>query len=291
MTPIKNAQPGQKRKRGVGRKRGASTETDGKKLYVRLAERLGRDIVAGRRPPGSLLPSAVDMCAQFSISRTTLREAYSILIAKGLIEARAKTGTRVRSTAEWNALDPEVLAWRFEAAPSQVWLEELLALRQMVEPAAAALAALAASQSAFDRIAEAYGRMDRRETGTEDLVRADLDFHLAILEASGNHLLVTISTAICCAVERAFHPTRRGPSRGDGRRLFQHRQVLEAIRDHAPELARSRMSLLLRRPEERLENLESADGAARTPLSAGGTRTGPTQLVRAEQRDETSTSR
>jgi GntR family galactonate operon transcriptional repressor len=231
------------------------------------------------------------MCAQFSISRTTLREAYSILIAKGLIEARAKTGTRVRSTAEWNALDPEVLAWRFEAAPSQVWLEELLALRQMVEPAAAALAALAASQSAFDRIAEAYGRMDRRETGTEDLVRADLDFHLAILEASGNHLLVTISTAICCAVERAFHPTRRGPSRGDGRRLFQHRQVLEAIRDHAPELARSRMSLLLRRPEERLENLESADGAARTPLSAGGTRTGPTQLVRAEQRDETSTSR
>jgi DNA-binding FadR family transcriptional regulator len=271
MTPIKNAQPDQKRRRSGGGTRVASTETDGKKLYVRLAERLGRDIVAGRCAPGSLLPNAVEMCAKFSISRTTLREAYSILIAKGLIEARPKTGTRVRSTTEWNALDPEVLAWRFEAAPSRVWLEELLALRQMVEPAAAAQAASAASPAAFDRIAEAYDRMACCETGTENLVRADLDFHMAILEASGNRLLVTISTAICCAVERAFHPRRRRSARVDERRLFQHRQVLEAIRDHTPELARNRMSLLLRRSEERPKNLASVDVAAvepRCPRSA-----------------------
>ena len=280
MTPIKSARPDQKRRRSGGRTRVASTETDGKKLYVRLAERLGRDIVAGRRAAGSLLPNAADMCAQFSISRTTLREAYSILIAKGLIEARARTGTRVRSTAEWNALDPEVLAWRFDATPSRIWLEELLALRQMVEPAAAALAASTASQTAFDRIAEAYDRMACRETGTEDLVRADLDFHKAILEASGNRLLVTISTAICCAVERAFRPIRRRSARVDERWLFQHRQVLEAIRDQAPELARNRMSLLLCRSEQRPKNLASAEADPRTPLSAGGTRTGPTRFVR-----------
>ncbi len=222
------------------------------------------------------------MCAKFSISRTTLREAYSILIAKGLIEARARVGTRVRATAAWNALDPEVLAWRFEATPTRVWLEELLALRQMVEPAAAALAALTASQSAFEAIAEAYDRMDRRETETEALVRAHLDFHLAILEASGNHLLVTISTAICCAVERAFRPTQRGPSRGDERQLFQHRQVLEAIRDHAPELARNRMSLLLRQSEERLRNSAHANSTRRTPVCAGGIRIGHTRIVRAK---------
>jgi len=276
MTSIKNAEPSQKRSRGGDRDRRAAQETDRKKLYVRLAEGLGRDIVAGRRAPGSLLPNAAEMCAQFSVSRTTLREAYSILIAKGLIEARAKTGTRVRAKDEWNALDPEVLAWRFEATPSPVWLEELLALRQMVEPSAAALAASTASQSAFDRIAEAYDRMDGGEMATEDLVRADLDFHLAILEATGNHLLVTLSTAICCAVERAFHPIRRGSARLDERRLFQHRQVLEAIRDHAPELARNRMSLLLRGSQERLKNLASAEADSRTPLSSGEIRTGTT---------------
>jgi DNA-binding FadR family transcriptional regulator len=292
MTPIHNILLRRSRQRdlrlgsvALGDGSGAPRDNDssnGKKLYVVLAERLGRDIVAGRRAPGSLLPNAVEMCAEFAISRTTLREAYSILIAKGLIEARAKTGTRVRSTAEWNALDPEVFAWRFEATPSRLWLEELLVLRQIVEPAAAALAASVASQSAFDRIAEAYDRMGCREAATEDLVRADLDFHMAILEASGNRLLVTISTAICCAIARAFRPMRRRSARIDERRLLQHRQVLEAIRDHAPELARNRMSLLLRRSEERLKNLESADAASRTPLSADGTWTGPTQFVRAE---------
>ncbi len=266
MTSIKRAQPDRKWERGGGT-RGAAMATDGSKLYVRLAERLGRDIVAGRIAPASLLPNAADMCAKFSISRTTLREAYSILIAKGLIEARAKTGTRVRSPAEWNALDPEVLAWRFEATPSRVWLEELFALRQMVEPAAAALAASFAPPSAFDRIAAAYDRLACGETATEDLVRADLDFHMAVLEASGNRLLGAISLAIGCAVERAFRPMRRRPARVDERQLFQHRQVLEAIRSHTPELARNRMSSLLRGSEARLEG-SSAAGLPRTSLSA-----------------------
>ena len=291
MTPIKNAPSDQKRRRGGGRKGVAAKATDSGKLYVRLAERLGRDIVAGRRAPGSLLPNAAEMCAKFSISRTTLREAYSILIAKGLIEARARTGTRVRSTAAWNALDPEVLAWRFEAAPSRVWREEILALRQMVEPAAAALAASGASQLAFDRIADAYDRIDRCEMGTDDLVRADLDFHLAILEASGNRLLIAISTAICSAAERVFRPIRRRSAPVEGRRLFQHRQVLEAIRDHAPELARHRMSQLLRKSEGTLRNWGRGAAAPPTSLSAGGARTRSARFVRAEQQDETPTLR
>jgi DNA-binding FadR family transcriptional regulator len=271
---MKDAQMGQRQTRRKGRV--AATAADGKKLYVGLAERLGRDIVAGRRAPGSLLPKATEMCATFSISRTTLREAYSILIAKGLIVARAKTGTRVRSTAEWNALDPEVLAWRFEATPTRAWLEELLALRQMVEPAAAAQAALAASQSALDRIAEACDRMGG-EFEMAGFVRADLDFHLAILEASGNRLLVTIGAAIRSAAERAFRPRWRRSAGRDGPRLFEHRQVLEAIRDHAPELARSRMSLLLRRSGERLARPTEAmrSASARLALLERGDETSP----------------
>ena len=61
-----------------------------------LAGRLGREIVGGIYPPGSLLPNAAEMCARFSVSRTALREAYSVLTAKALIVARPKIGTRVR---------------------------------------------------------------------------------------------------------------------------------------------------------------------------------------------------
>src|SRR6516225_10595165 len=65
-------------------------------IHLSLAGKLGRDIVGGVYPPGSLLPNAIDMCARFSVSRTALRESYSVLTAKAMIVARPKIGTRVR---------------------------------------------------------------------------------------------------------------------------------------------------------------------------------------------------
>ncbi len=122
--------------------------------------------------PVRCCPSAQDMCARFSVSRTALREAYSILSAKGLIVARPKIGTRVRPKAEWNLLDPEVLAWHLAATPSEHLVDELFALRQMVEPPASALAASSPSRDtvAADRrrlrpngaVQERRGRPDRR---------------------------------------------------------------------------------------------------------------------------------
>ena len=93
-------------------------------LHSQLAGRLGRDIVAGVYPPGSLLPSATEMCARFSVSRTALREAYSRLSAKALIVARPKIGTRVRPNADWNLLDPEVLAWHLQARPTEHFVDD-----------------------------------------------------------------------------------------------------------------------------------------------------------------------
>src|SRR5579871_6525539 len=125
-------------------------------IHTSLAGRLGREIVAGVYPPGSLLPNANDMCARFSVSRTALREAYSVLNAKSLIVARPKIGTRVRPKADWNMLDAEVLSWHLQSTPTESFVAELFVLRQMVEPEAAALAAKARSRSTIDRIAEAY---------------------------------------------------------------------------------------------------------------------------------------
>src|SRR5438477_7045172 len=96
----------------------------GRNIYSQLAARLGQEIVAGVYPPGSLLPNALKMCTRFSVSRTALREAYSILSAKALIVARPKIGTRVRPKSDWNLLDPEVLAWHLQAAPSEQFVDE-----------------------------------------------------------------------------------------------------------------------------------------------------------------------
>jgi DNA-binding FadR family transcriptional regulator len=227
-------------------KRGRSDPPFERNIYSQLAGKLGQEIVAGVYPAGSLLPNAQEMGAQFSVSRTALREAYSILSAKGLIVARPKIGTRVRPQSEWNLLDPEVLAWHLAATPSELLVGELFALRRMVEPPAAALAAAAPSRQTVQRIAEAYSRMERFKNGEGDLIGADLEFHMSILEASGNRFLAALGGVIHTALECSFRLSWRGAAAIQENRLHQHRDVLEAIRDGSPERARERMAELLR---------------------------------------------
>ncbi len=214
-------------------------------IHTSLAGRLGREIVGGVYPAGSLLPNAADMCARFSVSRTVLREAYSVLTAKAMIVARPKIGTRVRPKADWNMLDPEVLSWHLQTTPTENFVAELFVLRQMVEPEAAALAARVHSSATIDRIADAYRRMDQFKDGAGDLIGADLDFHMGILEATGNHFLTALGGLIRTSLECTFELSWEGASRIQDDRLHQHRGIFEAIRDGSPELAESRMTELL----------------------------------------------
>lgn len=214
-------------------------------LQTQLVATLGRDIVGGVYPPGSLLPNAVDMCARFSVSRTALREAYSQLTAKALISARPKVGTRVRPKAEWHLFDPDVLAWHLLASPSENFISELYVLRQMVEPAAAALAAETRSNATLQRISEAYARMERFHDGSGELIDADLDFHMAILEATENPFLSALGGLIHASLQCAFKFSWEGAERMQGDRLAQHAEVLKAIRTGSAKLASRRMSELL----------------------------------------------
>ncbi|HLH51606.1 MAG TPA: GntR family transcriptional regulator, partial [Roseiarcus sp.] len=76
-----------------------------------LAAALGAEIIAGLYPPGSRLPSESALLERFKVSRPTLREAFRVLAAKGLIVSRQKVGTSVRPKSDLNMLDPDFLAW------------------------------------------------------------------------------------------------------------------------------------------------------------------------------------
>ena len=227
-------------------RRDRAPQTFERNIRVSLAGRLGREIVSGVYAPGSLLPNAADMCARFKVSRTALREAYSVLTAKAMIVARPKIGTRVRPQADWNMLDPEVLSWHLQSTPTESFVAELFVLRQMIEPEAASLVAAMHSPATIERIAEAYRRMDEFKDGAGDLIGADLDFHMGILEGTGNHFLTALGGLIRTSLECVFELSWEGASKIQDDRLHQHRAILEAISDGSPELARTRMTELLR---------------------------------------------
>jgi GntR family transcriptional regulator, galactonate operon transcriptional repressor len=224
-----------------------------------VAMTLGREIVGGVYPPGSLLPNTAELSERFGVSRTVLREAYSLLTAKALIVARPKIGTRVRPKSEWHMFDPDLLAWHLEAGQGLAFVSNLFVLRQMVEPAAAALAADCRSDETVKQIAEAFSRMERFRDGGGGLIDADLDFHMAILSATGNPFLAGLGGFIHAALQETFRLTWEGAERMHSDRLRQHGLILAAIRQGSPELARRRMSALLR---------DSLKDASRAPAKA-----------------------
>jgi len=226
-------------------RRGGEAVGFGRNIHESLANVLGSEIVGGTHPPGSLLPNEFEMRERFSVSRTALRESYRVLTAKGLIVSRPKVGTRVRPKSDWNMLDPEVLAWHLQTVPTEAFVTDLFVLREMVEPAAAALAATLRPAATVDRIARAYAEMERMRDGTGDIITADLQFHLAILEATGNLFIGALGGLIHAALLGSFKLGWESPAKMQENRLLQHRAVFEAIRDGDAERARAGMMQLL----------------------------------------------
>ncbi|MGF1619505.1 MAG: FadR/GntR family transcriptional regulator [Rhodomicrobiaceae bacterium] len=214
---------------------------------MNVLHRIGREIVGGEFEPDTRLPDEASMLKRYSVSRTALREAYSKLAAKGLIIARPKVGTSVRPHAFWNMLDAEVLGWHLQTKPAGEIARELYALRRMVEPAAAALAATMRTEDDLRKIEMAFQDMQATSMDESKLVEADLRFHVQILFATGNHFIGAFSALIHAAMMTTFKLSWRGAAAVliKEERLLQHGGVLEAIRERNAELAKTRMEILL----------------------------------------------
>ncbi len=215
-------------------------------LHERIANTLGERIVGGYYPPGRALPTEIELCGSLSVSRSALREAFKLLAAKRLIVSRQKVGTLVRPRAEWNMLDPEVLAWHLRAAPTDAFVTGLFEVRKTIEPSAAALAAERRTPEALARIEAALADMYRFQGTAAELTSADLRFHQAILDATGNYFLASFGAVIESSLLASFHLSWDGAHHTPEYSLRQHQGVMEAVRDQRPADAYAIMTQLLR---------------------------------------------
>lgn len=172
----------------------------GRRLHGAIAHKLGTAILSGQYAPGDVLSGEVAFAEELEVSRSAYREAIQVLTAKGLVESRPKAGTRVLPRNRWNLLDPEVLAWAFAGEPDVQFVRDLFELRAIVEPAAARLAATRRTKDDIRLMKDALAAMRRHTLATEAGRAADRDFHNAILNATGNDALQTLSASIGAAV-------------------------------------------------------------------------------------------
>jgi DNA-binding FadR family transcriptional regulator len=159
------------------------------RLHERLVRALVRQIVAGELAPGAGLPTEPDLAQQFAVSRTVVREAVRLLVAKGLVSVKQGSGMRVAPPDGWDYLDPLVVFERVRAGGDGSLLDELIEARRALEPEVAALAAARRTPADVDGLAATLKRMEDARDDPAAYGRLDEAFHAAVLAASRNRLL------------------------------------------------------------------------------------------------------
>ncbi|MFI6347178.1 FadR/GntR family transcriptional regulator [Streptomyces sp. NPDC050560] len=202
----------------------------GKGLHGMVVEGVGRAIVEQRMEPGTVL-HADELVRRYEVSRPVVRECIRVLESMGLVQARPHVGTRVLPRECWDLLDPRVIDWSAHSPGAVEQRRELLQLRAGIEPIAARLAAGAVAGPALaemgeccETMADAYRRRDR-----EVYFRADIRFHVLLLDACGNTVLRQLSHTVAAALasryseEHFFRPASTPAS------VRRHRSLVDQL--------------------------------------------------------------
>lgn len=229
-----------------------------KNLNGQIAERLGREIVSGDIPEGGRLPVEAELCERFGVSRPVIREVTKTLASKGLIASRPRIGTMIRDRRHWNLLDPEVLDWLIQALPESRFLDMLFEVRMAIEPAAAALASVNATEQDIAEIADAYRQMAAARTAKE-LLKPDIRFHQSIMDATHNELMSYIGNTLHAALAVSIRLTSRHPHTYD-LSLPRHEAVYHAIAKRDAAAARIAVENLLSESRKDFEALAGGFG-------------------------------
>ncbi|HEX2315129.1 MAG TPA: FadR/GntR family transcriptional regulator [Thermomonospora sp.] len=207
-------------------------------LVDQVIDQLKGEIAAGAWTVGAKIPPEPVLSETLGVGRNTVREAVRALTHAGLLECRQGDGTYVRATSELSG------AVRRRLRTAEIL--EILEVRRALETEAARLAALRRTDEDVARIRAALARCEElAESGDRcAFVEADLDFHMAVAEATHNRVLIelygdfgeALRASITAAVNLLEHvdvphaPLAEAVVRGDADAAEQATRVcLEAV--------------------------------------------------------------
>ena len=209
------------------------------KLSEQTADRLYEMIVDERRyTPGSKLPNENELSEELQVSRTTLREAISFLVAQGVLEIRRGKGTFVSDQLPAAGLDLTSLA----GLRSRVRAKDLFEMRLIFEPETVALACRRASDEELEQIRKKALRVETTAAEGGDWAEADQEFHLALIKASHNEYMRRLYPIINSAVNEILQITRSRQEMQDIA-LGDNRLILDFLMLRDEEGARSAMAI------------------------------------------------
>ena len=241
-----------------------------KRLHEEVADYLWQSILESELQAGAPLTSERELAEQLAVSRPTISSAIRLLEQRGLVEVRVGNGTYVSDRARSAFVDSMARLAAFHNCSFQ----ELMTLREMIEPE---IAALTADNATADDLATIGGFLEeaedtwRRGDARKNVV-ADAGFHEALAEATGNRLVTAITVGLHRLMLQALDIQYRVGTREHG--ILSHRPIFQAIVARDPEGARKAMNEHMR--YTRLALQDATDGS----LAEADSQTEPNQGAR-----------
>jgi DNA-binding FadR family transcriptional regulator len=212
-----------------------------RKAYEQVADQLLDMINSGALKPGDRLPSEAELAADFGVSRTTVREAMRILATRNLIQTRKGMagGHFIVEPTVGSISEFLVANYGLLTAANTVTLEHLLQAREMIEGPAAAIAARNRDDDDLARLRTALSDDIDAISDVEALAKFR-NFHLYLLEATKNHLLVVAAVPIFTVLQSTV--VRRRPTKQVIAELERdHKDIYAAVEARDAEAARRLM--------------------------------------------------
>lgn len=194
-----------------------SREREGESLHDEVLTRLRNVIVEGQLAPGARVPEK-ELCAEFGVSRTPLREALKVLAAEGLVELLPNRGARVRRFTEQDVRN----------------LFEILAALESAAGRLACTRITDAEIAAIERLHyEMYGHYMRRELPA--YFRLNQAIHLGIVDAARNPALKETYEGFTARMRQFRYSANTIARDRWGEAMREHELMLDALRRRSSE--------------------------------------------------------
>ena len=208
-----------------------------------IVDQITHLITSGALKPGERIPSEKNLCQQFGVGRTSVREALRSLSGIGILESRAGDGTFV--SANTDRCMERAFQWGLLLKGKA--LQDLVETRLMLEPHAAGLAATKAQPDNLAKLEAAICCMEESISNPERYLECDMGFHLEIARATQNGIIENLLSTIRAYLQAAIRETlqlSRGKDSSRRARLSvdQHKKIFRAIKARKPLAARQAMT-------------------------------------------------
>lgn len=219
-------------------------------IVQQVENRMLQLIKDGTYKPGEKLPVEKDFCQQLSVGRGTVREAFRLLQARGYVEVKPGRGAFVAEHIPDGT--GGAVAWLIQ---NENTLQDAIEIRHDLEPLAARRMAEKGSDEAIHRLVVLHEQMMEaiQYQDVAKIAQLDEDFHSAILEGTGNQLLIAINKQIIQGMRMFRQKTFQVPQ--NILNLVQpHTQILQTIQGRDGAGAETAMRAHLTKVQEDLRD-------------------------------------